>query len=1171
MHFLECAVILICLCCSGQRLDYYVSINGSDTAECGRYINSSCGTLYHISTIIYTSNSNIHINGQNEREISRHITQNDTYQYHPCMFYGTNVHFYFDSNANWYPNACHEMKNAKNAYIIEIIPSGSIYIHDLIINGHIFNGSNPYLNYGIFNGDSPIYFRNCTFSNIIISDIPYSIQSIYDIHFDECLFQNIMSMRTESFITTDYIIEITNSRIDYIEMDKFFMIAPYGIRISNGYFNQIYTTYSLALILRPEGLYSSTANMVNSQLLNVNNGSIVQVIGGRDSGMSIENVTISTNQQDSLLRDALFVVEDAISRSTFESVQVTYNYHLNKSCNVSSITVYNNYINIAVECMNQIQWINSKGNRELNIINTTVSTRYLDDNDNEITFDDYRLSIAKIYNYSYNDLEAQNVIISFYYADIIEFESLILSDGDEYVFISDINVIGYSTGQAFIEITNVIGNIVDIKNIQYIRNNSNNRTIYNPNDLYSQFILMIVNVDFIYITDSQFGYSLYAVFVWTSDYIHLDNCTFHHSFAAVTAVALAIEMYRCSLTQLGEFYTNIHNIIERGILEPFTFPLTLFVNTITFENNYCGYYSPSGIIRFSMYDVIDVTLRNNVFLIYINNDTIWYRNKTFIEMSEKNLDGLIVFDIQLSDVSDVQVKIIENYFGNNYLNLSAAMILFEKNSCEKELCHACIAGNVFYNFAIYLNSWSISSCIRPKLYQTLYQSQYVECSAIRYQIIDESDLLYLYDTFIIEKHITVFKLNSSNLALQNAYFNVSPHLRTSNIFSLFSMTDNNNLILIDSMVDQNVDIMYDIMTCKIICNQIYNHSSDDERTQITQTSVLCDNKTQKQNAASSGFVIHSNQTMFVNHLSPVFVQLLGSMEYFAGGILRFTFGIFDRLNNSVSYMSFGSEIKLILRNNTISLTETVTINKEWGCDLCEQGIYIGKIEMNDINKQYLVSITEENNQFITEKIVIKVIDCPTGFGITGLESKQCQICPDGYFDVSSVSDNNVCSSCEEAINIGVNCKRGNEITISQNYWMGMIEKDKNESKIISGNCQFGYCCSLVEGCDYFYNQSSLCAENRDYESLLCSECMDGYSALYFSSACGLCEGDYYSWLLYPFLLSIFTVYCCLLLKSNDKKKQFKLLGSNDNPSTFGLRKKILHRLKHYLKQLQIWL
>ena len=79
-------------------------------------------------------------------------------------------------------------------------------------------------------------------------------------------------------------------------------------------------------------------------------------------------------------------------------------------------------------------------------------------------------------------------------------------------------------------------------------------------------------------------------------------------------------------------------------------------------------------------------------------------------------------------------------------------------------------------------------------------------------------------------------------------------------------------------------------------------------------------------------------------------------------------------------------------------------------------------------------------------------------------------------------------SCYPELNQMIDC-HDKRIDIASNYWMGITEN----SQIISSICPNKQCCQASNECDFISNKELLCASGRDYQSILCSECKDGYT------------------------------------------------------------------------------
>lgn len=95
-----------------------------------------------------------------------------------------------------------------------------------------------------------------------------------------------------------------------------------------------------------------------------------------------------------------------------------------------------------------------------------------------------------------------------------------------------------------------------------------------------------------------------------------------------------------------------------------------------------------------------------------------------------------------------------------------------------------------------------------------------------------------------------------------------------------------------------------------------------------------------------------------------------------------------------------------------------------------------------------------------------------------------------------------------------------------------IEED--DGNIIASDCPNRYCCQLADGCNYVDDfDDNLCAPHRDPSVPLCGKCEEGYSELLGTVNCGLCDRDYWEYLLIPVLIAIaFSVYLLCFDKSS---------------------------------------
>ena len=90
---------------------------------------------------------------------------------------------------------------------------------------------------------------------------------------------------------------------------------------------------------------------------------------------------------------------------------------------------------------------------------------------------------------------------------------------------------------------------------------------------------------------------------------------------------------------------------------------------------------------------------------------------------------------------------------------------------------------------------------------------------------------------------------------------------------------NHRLILIDSSINENTDIIYDEESGNIICNQLYRNSIKNSIIFITKITVSCNAKKNITSNLTTKYIMKSNKKQFVNYLTPIYVELIGSMEY----------------------------------------------------------------------------------------------------------------------------------------------------------------------------------------------------------------------------------------------------------------------------------------------------
>ena len=327
------------------------------------------------------------------------------------------------------------------------------------------------------------------------------------------------------------------------------------------------------------------------------------------------------------------------------------------------------------------------------------------------------------------------------------------------------------------------------------------------------------------------------------------------------------------------------------------------------------------------------------------------------------------------------------------------------------------------------------------------------------------------------------------------------------------------------LIEQGHDISYNGDNCTVLHNdRLLNDTESIARLQI-----------QCADAVTDGFDIantmDSETTKYVDHLSATMVEIVSnSSTYYPGELLQIDYVVMDRM---------GTVIDIHLTNTTIwvrgdSFFSSLRIDDNGVCDSCG-GIWISDVSIaNNVGKNYTLQIDIDNDQLVqTDNIlIIDVTGCPMGYGADS-KNYSCTLCDTDSYNV----DDDFVGQCHDCDSSGVQCESG-KIIVSQHYWMGF-----KGNTIISTVCPSVFCCRRTGGCDYISDKDSLCATNRNSDSLLCSECIEGYSESINSENCTNCDRDHWEYLLLPFAMAVFTTGILLFTNRESKPSVLKRNGA----------------------------
>eukprot|EP01084_Bolivina_argentea_P186927 322103_1 len=212
---------------------------------------------------------------------------------------------------------------------------------------------------------------------------------------------------------------------------------------------------------------------------------------------------------------------------------------------------------------------------------------------------------------------------------------------------------------------------------------------------------------------------------------------------------------------------------------------------------------------------------------------------------------------------------------------------------------------------------------------------------------------------------------------------------------------------------------------------------------------------------------------------------------------------------------------------------------------CDKGIALKIPRANVVQKYTYFNLSSTDTYLEESNKKILINHCPVGSGLTG-SNFSAWICSQCEVNKVGVFPNSICVSCNGLH--GASCLGSSNLIVNHNHWISISLN--NERPIICSTCPSGQCCKSSSGCNYITDKSLLCADNRNPFSILCSKCVEGFSELFLSTACGKCEKIYYLWLLFPFSLALFWTYYLLILTATEKKEDEiddeKRINNNEN-------------------------
>eukprot|EP01084_Bolivina_argentea_P191485 328914_1 len=118
---------------------------------------------------------------------------------------------------------------------------------------------------------------------------------------------------------------------------------------------------------------------------------------------------------------------------------------------------------------------------------------------------------------------------------------------------------------------------------------------------------------------------------------------------------------------------------------------------------------------------------------------------------------------------------------------------------------------------------------------------------------------------------------------------------------------------------------------------------------------------------------------------------------YPGGVISIEYSIIDKYGNVLS--DYPDDIYIHLLSAELNINTMINIIKN-ECDLCTTGVSVPAITIDHVGQQYTIQSSVMNDILLSNDILVRIIPCPSGFGIAGAAS-QCASCTDGYYSIQS--------------------------------------------------------------------------------------------------------------------------------------------------------------------------
>eukprot|EP01084_Bolivina_argentea_P094494 169872_1 len=1057
----------------------------------------------------------------------------DTYTFdsrsnQPTHIFSTFSNIYFECNNCIFQHIDVTYKHSSNISSNTALIVGPVqkFVNCIFSNiSYINNKTNEYTFSIIHVNDNVNVLGNYNYYNFIMNGNSY-VENINN-------FGSFIYIEPENNLINNYI-----SRLD----DNY--TESVNVEINNITFININIIYA---IVYSDSRMTMDLNITNCQIENLEFGSVLYSFGTR-SKIRIYNVYISTPQtisqyleRKTLLTSktddyySLFIFDTSFDSIVMENIEVKYLYasYLNERCTAYHYAVFK-LTNVL--CMLPFQLIDSNailsifnltiyndiGSQQLvKFQNDTLSSLFMDEGEFHLRISwDSNLGLDSQFYYYTNYAIIQNhgelKIDSFYVHGGVHKGIIYSPDGDlsiEKMVCSDQihqpGIFSISTTISFGEVNSVCDNSLTISNSIISRTSESAILIESGNVYISNITIQMVTIA-----------------------ITVQGSTRYFS------------LKQSNIIDIGIFYSSISFATILGTILPMYFDGA----EMHIENNTFKYFDPYqfNMIYHKWYETYwlpsehniekSVSFINNVFEINdINILDVYKANLSIHQIlkSQINMDQYQHINGMLTVGDNMNVKLINNIFQVNKNNLNITEDYVAATGIPwiyMDGNEICMSGNTFTDYAIYLHAGTITSCVRNEL--ALFNNVSGCESFGTYGSINNDALSinnYQPNVFMIKhynQNYSIVAVDEEGIfALENILtINSLPMVNnTQYVFNIVRGTytlvefayihQENNLDTIPILVGDN---------CVKKCYKIQNNHT------ISVLHIQCNN-TNNDNEENVDLLVNKYDAIITNNSQPFYIHLTpqNNGTFFPGSTLSINYAIYDKYRKVISQTN--QELFITLKSISSDLFGifNLRIEENGYCQQCIDGIFLQSATLDMLYNDYSFEIMVENNYLIpmNQYMNVTIIECAQGFGSTTLQSRQCEPCKKGYTNLIPTIDQ--CFVCETQ---GILCEGQDNIIISYSFWMNVIINDGNQH-IISGKCVPTQCCQNIDGCNFIYDNVSLCAVGRDSNTPLCGKCQENYSEMFGTLKCQICKENHWERLIFPFLYGFIWFIFIIITKS----------------------------------------